>query len=383
MSGLESLFNDLARIRPSEIILSEKFKVRKDHLIWRQLNREKYAFAYESVKSFDTVIPQPWQSDLQYKDGIEEVFSGIELQASAALHKYISKNLIERFPKIQPPIRINPEDTMIIDEAALRSLEIITSIRNNSKLGSLIHAIERTKTRSGTRALNQWLRKHRKILRLIILQTAALIYEKLNSFYLLGFPTTSLSKINDRLDIVEYFYRNTHLTSDIRQILQEVDDAQRTSQKISFDYCGPDDFLKLKRTFEAMRMIKTRLQEELKLIPNLSLEALVDRLKPQDDLVRIITEAIDEDALVRDKETSIKPEIKEDIDLITELPNGENKNMKLDNEEKKISTKNSTKKKRNTKKKDDKDFFIKFEVQNLIKADNWIIKKRYSHVISI
>lgn len=159
MSGLGSLFNDLARIRPSEIVLSEQFKVNKEHLMWHQLTREKYAFAYESIKSFDATIPQPWQSDLQYKGGIE-VFSGVEIQASAALHRYISKNLIERFPKIQSPIRINPENTMIIDETALRSLEVITSIRNNSKKGSLVHAIERTKTKSGTRALDQWLRKH-------------------------------------------------------------------------------------------------------------------------------------------------------------------------------------------------------------------------------
>src|SRR5205823_10786869 len=108
------------------------------------------------------------------------------------------------------------------------------------------------------------------------------------------------------LDIVEYFYHKTHLTDDIRQILQEVDDAQRTSQKISFDYCGPDDFLKLKRTFESMGIIKTRLREELNFTSNLSLEALVERLQPQDDLIQIITEAIDEDALVRDKEIPIK-----------------------------------------------------------------------------
>src|SRR3990170_2471766 len=74
-----------------------------------------------------------------------------------------------------------------------------------------------------------------------------LILRKANISYLLGFPTTSLSEINRRLSIVEYFHHNTHLTGDIRQILQEVDDAQRTSQKISFDYCGPDDFIKLKR----------------------------------------------------------------------------------------------------------------------------------------
>jgi DNA mismatch repair ATPase MutS len=162
--------------------------------------------------------------------------------------------------------------------------------------------------------------------------------------------------------------------------LQEVDDAQRTSQKISFDYCGPDDFLKLKRTLEAMGIIKARLKEELKFIPNLSLEALVERLQPQNDLIQVITEAIDEDALVRDKEISIKsesivinidPEIEEGIDMTVMLSNNKN-------EEKKISIKSSTKTRRNSIKKDIKNSAdINFEeVQALIKADNWIIKKR-------
>ncbi|PKY14557.1 hypothetical protein RhiirB3_506539 [Rhizophagus irregularis] len=361
MCGLGSLSDDLARIRPSEIVLSEQFKVNKEHLIWQQLTHEKYAFAYESTKSFDATIPQPWQSDLQYKGGIEEVFSGVEIQASAALHRYISKNLIERFPKIQLPIRINPENTMIIDETALRSLEVITSIRNNSKKGSLVHAIERTKTKSGARALDQWLR----------------------------FPTTSLSEINKRLSIVEYFYHNTHLTGDIRQILQEVDDAQRTSQKISFDYCGPDDFIKLKRTFEAMGMIKMRLQEELKLMSSSSLEALVERLQSQGDIIQIITEAIDEDALLRNKEIPVKSglaidDINSEIEgVATEFSSNEDKGVELDNKGKNKNFNKKRKDKRNTiKKNDKKSADINFEeVQDLIKADNWIIKKSFSDEI--
>jgi DNA mismatch repair ATPase MutS len=207
-------------------------------------------------------------------------------------------------------------------------------------------------------------------------------------FYLLGFPTTSLSEINKRLDIVEYFYHNTHLTGDIRQILQEVDDAQRTSQKISFDYCGPDDFIKLKRTFEAMGMIKTRLQEELKFTSNPSLEALVERLRSQDDLIQIITEAIDEVALIRDKEIPIKSGLTiddinsedEGINVAAEFSCNKDKVVELDNKGKNKNFNKKKRNKRNTIKKDDKKpVDINFEeVQDLIKADNWIIKKRCS-----
>jgi len=166
--------------------------------------------------------------------------------------------------------------------------------------------------------------------------------------------------------------------------LQEVDDAQRTSQKISFDYHGPEDFLKLRRTFEAMGKIKTRLKEELKIVQNLSLEALVDRLKPQNELIKIITDAIDEDALVRDKEISVKTElaiddIDSEIEGVAKPFNNENQSVELDNEKKKTST---AKKKRSIIKNDSKNSTdTKFEeVQAFIKADNWIIKKKYIYI---
>lgn len=135
-----------------------------------------------------------------------------------------------------------------------------------------------------------------------------------------------------------------------------------------------------------MGIIKARLQEELKSTPNLSLEALVERLQPQNDLIQVITEAIDEDALVRDKEISIKSElainnsdseIEEGIDMANKLFNNKNNGVELDNEEKDISIKSSTKTRKKTKKDTKNSADINFEeVQALIKADNWIIKKR-------
>ncbi|CAG8455157.1 13395_t:CDS:10 [Acaulospora morrowiae] len=342
-SLLESLSNDLSRIRPSEVVLSDTLKLLEDHPIWQHVDRGMKSVAFESWHSFDATQPQAWMSDHQDDVEIREVFTVSELKASAALLNYVERNLIGRVPKMQFPIRMNPKDIMIIDGAALRSLEITTSMRDLTKKGSLMHAIQRTKTASGTRALYNWLR----------------------------FPSTSIDVINNRLDLVEYFHDNTHLTSDIIQMLGECDDAQRTSQKVTFNHCSPDDFLKLRRTLEVMLTIKNRLFAELYVSPSESVGALLDRLKPQQDLISIITAAVDEEALNRAKE-------KQSIDGIM-TPDGaidlEEEDLlnltryDVENDKKKVKTS----KRNGTNAKD-----VDAEIQSLLKNDNWVILKDFS-----
>ncbi|CAG8644247.1 11066_t:CDS:2, partial [Dentiscutata heterogama] len=172
------------RIRPSEIVLCDSYPKMESHDIWQHVDSRKYIISYEPSNSFDSKLPQSWMSDSQIDYDVNQIFSSDELKASAALISYINKNLLGRTLKIQPPISINLNDTMIIDATTLRSLEITISMRDNTKKGSLLHAIRRTKTASGARTLDRWL----------------------------CFPTTSINIINNRLNLVEYFCKNTHLT---------------------------------------------------------------------------------------------------------------------------------------------------------------------------
>lgn len=159
-SNLEFLSNDISRIIPSEILISETLRDFKDHPIWRYVDRGINNIAFEPLNSFDANQIHTWfpKQGGKNADDIRRTFSPIELKASGALLKYINKNLIDRSPKIQFPNRIHPKDTMIIDATALRSLEIIKSMQDFTKKGSLMHAIQRTKTASGTRTLDYWLR---------------------------------------------------------------------------------------------------------------------------------------------------------------------------------------------------------------------------------
>ncbi|CAG8595313.1 23992_t:CDS:10, partial [Gigaspora rosea] len=358
-SNLESISGDLMRIRPSEIVLCDSYHKMESHEIWKHVDGKKYIISYESSNSFDSKLPQSWMSDSQIDYDVNQTFSSDELKASAALISYINKNLLGRTLKIQPPISINLNDTMIIDATTLRSLEITTSIRDNTKKGSLLHAIRRTKTASGARTLDRWL----------------------------CFPTTSINIINNRLNLVEYFCKNTHLTSDIRQILENCDDTQRTSQKISFTHYNPDDFLKLKRTLESMLIIKNRLQLELYATPNDSMKTLVERIQPQNDLMNIISEAIDEDMLNKMKETrqynsdgSIISSVDTD-NKDTDIEDVENIDFDTNFEEKcndEPVVKRKISKKRKKMEQDSESSIFEEDFASIVKNDNWVIKKDFS-----
>ncbi|CAG8474330.1 14117_t:CDS:10 [Cetraspora pellucida] len=352
-SNLESISGDLMRIRPSEIVLCDNYHNVENHDIWQYVDSRKYIISYEPSNSFNSKLSQSWTYDSQVDYDINQMFSSDELKASAALLSYINKNLVGRTLKIQSPISINLNDTMIIDATTLRSLEITISMRDNTKRGSLLHAIRRTKTASGARTLDRWL----------------------------CFPTTSINIINNRLNLVEYFCKNTHLTSDIRQILENCDDTQRTSQKITFTHCNPDDFLKLKHTLESMLSIKYRLQSELYTIPDASMKTLVERIQPQNDLINIISEAIDEDVLIKMKETrQYNPDGSIISGINTDIEEAENIDLDTNFEgcnDEPVAKKKTTKKRKKIGQNSESSTFEE-DFASIVKNDNWVIKKEFS-----
>ncbi|CAG8449994.1 3268_t:CDS:10 [Ambispora leptoticha] len=342
-SLLVALSSDITRIRPSEILLSDVFNLFPEHKIWNHIDREEYPVSFEPGNTFDAKITT-WEADLK-SEGIafDEVFSPIEMKASAGLFKYIEKNLVGRKIRVDQPIRVNPEDTMIIDATALASLEITTSMRENRKKGSLLHAIQRTKTASGSRILNRWLR----------------------------LPSTSLDVITTRQDLVEYFYNNTHLTSDIRVFLEDCSDAQRMTQRLSVDYGGIEDYIKLKRNIKSTKGIENRIREELQTNPNNSMEAFINRLQSQDYLMSKIDSAFNEETLIKMQEANIELNVPLNANAINNPINNNNResmpsirhSRRRTNQYKPFSQASST----------SQESF--FDDKN---TDHWYIKKEYS-----
>ena len=158
------------------------------------------------------------------------------------------------------------------------------------------------------------------------------------------------------------------MLSDIRELLGECDDAQRVCQRLSLQRGGADDLIKFRRTADAMIRVKARIKADPGSVENASVQAFLERLKPQHDLIKMISKAIDEEALNRLKEYQEKTE----DELETELTMEE-----ADNANEELAAPAKSKKKAASRKKVKPPLTVYDEVDAFLAADNWVIKKEY------
>ncbi|KAK9765777.1 MutS protein 1 [Basidiobolus ranarum] len=153
---------------------------------------------------------------------------------------------------------------MKINQIAFSSLELMRSLKGNTKKGSLLHSIDFTTTKAGSR----------------------LLAERLTS------PLTSIDKINKRLDLVQLFYDNSHLTSDIQSNLANCRDAQRALQRLSLNYGGPADLVDISTTLKTICKIKELLVKSSPEYFASNFSGFLDDLQPHEDLADTIIEAM-------------------------------------------------------------------------------------------
>ncbi|RPB20262.1 hypothetical protein L211DRAFT_813503 [Terfezia boudieri ATCC MYA-4762] len=272
-STMADLGGDIARIGPREVVVSDKYQGRNNSYVVRRLEEDKIFVTYspeppllkKPVDACDT-----WEEMLE-RPALRQLrpdFSELEIQAGTHLLQYVKAQLPGLSVKLQPPIKRLPKDIMGIDSNSMRSLEIKQTIRDRVSKGSLMHTIKRTVTKSGTRLLSSWLSS----------------------------PITCLTTIEDRLNIVEFFYHNGALRDDIIALLKRTHDSQRLAQRFSFGRGSADDLLSLARTIELTRSIQTRLSSEA--ADGSSLERLLSRLDIPINLAQIIISSIDEEGLM-------------------------------------------------------------------------------------
>lgn len=160
-STLAGLGSDLARIKPREVVLNDKYLGMRENDFVKQLEEDKIFVTYHpqpqppssqrSIEAWEEMLESPLPQHMVNQ------FSELEVQAGTHLLQYVKAQLPGLSITLQPPIKRFPEETMGIDGNTMRSLEIKQTIRDGLFKGSLMHTIKRTVTKSGTRLLALWL----------------------------------------------------------------------------------------------------------------------------------------------------------------------------------------------------------------------------------
>ncbi len=214
--GKESaLFDCLVRISPAEIISnqaafleSKNFSIVKHEVIPAFYSFREYAFSLKSAKK--TLLEQFGVASLAAY-GLED--ENLMISAAGGLVEYLRETQKHALKNIN---KISVEEVgefMTLDFNAVRNLELIKSMRDGKRYGSLLWVLDKTKTGMGSRNLTSWILS----------------------------PLQDIEKINYRLDGVEELYNNTLIRQGIAEILSSVNDIERLAGKISNNNVTPKD----------------------------------------------------------------------------------------------------------------------------------------------
>lgn len=187
--------------------------------------------------------------------GVEHLKAGIV--ASGAIMQYLELTQHTSINHITSLKRLEEEKYVRLDKFTIRSLELLQPMQEDGL--SLLDVIDRTTTPMGGRMLRRWM----------------------------VFPLKEVSRINERLDIVEYFFKHPDFRQLIDEQLHRVGDLERIISKVAVGRVSPREVVQLKNALMAVQPIKgacqtadndclRRLGEQLNLC-----ESLRDRIEKE------------------------------------------------------------------------------------------------------
>ena len=156
--------------------------------------------------------------------GIEHLKSGVV--ASGAVLHYLEVTLHTQIKHITTLSRIEEERYVRLDRYTVRSLELVHPMNEGGK--SLLDVIDKTISPMGARLLKRWV----------------------------VFPLKEVRAINERLNIVEYFFRDPDFRELLDDALHQIGDLERIISRVAAGRVSPREVVQLKVALNAIEPIK-------------------------------------------------------------------------------------------------------------------------------
>ena len=252
------LEDELARIAPKEIIANTTLPEGATALPVGYPNPVTFQYAKAKAALLSHFRVQSLEAL-----GIDGIRLGV--RAAGALMHYLQetqKNALEHMTTIS---RYYDKRYMILDHTARRNLELTETMRSRQKQGTLLGILDNTCTAMGGRMLRSFIEQ----------------------------PLTDKDEIDRRLDAIEALCGADMTVSLLREELAQVYDVERLLSRISYRSINAKDCLALR---DSLSHVPAIYQAVKGLAPQGMLGELVDQLTPLDDLVELLTQAIDPDA---------------------------------------------------------------------------------------
>ncbi|SCU96152.1 LANO_0E12640g1_1 [Lachancea nothofagi CBS 11611] len=283
---LKDVVSAVARINPREILLDEEllqYSLESGQWYSEFVELKKFFIKYQrlpsghrEIRSFYSLFNVGGETEhsLLELDMTLRDFTQKEVAALRNTLLYIEEHLPNTTVNLQAPQRQLASSIMQIDPRTSSLLELNTTLRTNTKKGSLLSVIRRTVTPSGSRLLSQWL----------------------------SAPSLDIIEIQQRQKLVKLFQDNFDLTEVLIRTLKQTYDMPRILQKFSFGKGDATELLQMSHSMQRAELIGDFIQKEFTANKgglNKLLKSFINLLKCDETLVTRVFKSLDEEQLAK------------------------------------------------------------------------------------
>jgi len=234
----------LQGFKPAEIIFQRHFQKKFKDFFGVKI----YSYTLDEWIFNDTyaedILLKHFQTHSLKGFGVEELRKGL-VAAGAVLH-YLKDTEHPNLQHITSLQCIDKKDFLWMDRFTIRNLELVYSNADGNK--TLLNVLDNTVSPMGARLLKRWI----------------------------VFPLKDISRINERLELVEYLIKDPELRNALVQKIKQCGDVERLVSKIPLKKINPRELLQLGRGLKFSQEIKQLCGSS----PNGYLKRLADALNP-------------------------------------------------------------------------------------------------------
>lgn len=293
----DELLNELYRINPSELLIPLTFEKTDGQII------------KEKILDIDHFIQENWfctgieneyyreefankrlkeEFNLYSLDSLDSNNLKLGLFSASSILAYIDKTQISEKPNFEKLIPYHYDSFLNIDKTTRKNLELTETIKDKSYEGSLLWAIDFTKTQMGKRRLRNWIEQ----------------------------PLVNITLINERLQCVEEFIENKYIFHELSNILEKIFDLERLTSRLSALSVNGRELVALKESLLKIPAL-TNLFKGFK---SVFFQNIVNYPKEINDVIAIIDNAIlDFPSALLTEGNLIKPSYNNELNQLKEI----------------------------------------------------------------
>lgn len=272
------LLDEIQKYQPSELICNEAFLISeidledmKNRLGIVVYTPGEWYFSDETAKN---MLMEHFQvSDLSGL-GLIDFSTGINAAGGLLRYLYeIQKTGLHNLAGIHPYVA---EKYMLIDSSSRRNLELVETLREKQKRGSLLWVLDKTKTAMGARTLRGFVEQ----------------------------PLIQRGEIEERYDAIEELNCNAISREEIREYLNPVYDLERLITRVIYQTATPRDLIAFKNSIHMLPPIRTLMSD----FRSALLRRLYEQLDPLEDVFVLLDASIMEEPPIQVHEGGILKE---------------------------------------------------------------------------